>query len=112
MSVTASNIRCLTYKDVDTQLAAARAIGNFALDSYGRNKVLVALTRERRMSARDATGRGVRLASRGMRRRMRGADVYPASGVPLLASASRVAALALPLRMTGRLESLAGACRD
>ena len=40
MSVTASNIRCLTYKDVDTQLAAARAIGNFALDSYGRNKVL------------------------------------------------------------------------
>ena len=35
--------RCLTYKDVDTQLAAARAIGNFALDSYGRNKVAAAL---------------------------------------------------------------------
>ena len=34
--------RCLTYKDVDTQLAAARAIGNFALDSYGRNKVAAA----------------------------------------------------------------------
>ncbi len=31
--------RCLTYKDVDTQLAAARAIGNFALDTFGRNKV-------------------------------------------------------------------------
>ena len=32
-------VRCLRYKDVDAQLAAARAIGNFALDAYGRNKV-------------------------------------------------------------------------
>lgn len=32
-------VRCLTYKDVDTQLSAARAIGNFALDSHGRKKV-------------------------------------------------------------------------
>jgi HEAT repeat protein len=32
-------VKCLTYKDVDTQLSAARAIGNFAIDSHGRKKV-------------------------------------------------------------------------
>mmetsp|Transcript_12595 Transcript_12595/g.43924 ORF Transcript_12595/g.43924 Transcript_12595/m.43924 type:complete len:582 (-) Transcript_12595:113-1858(-) len=32
-------VKCLTYKDVDTQLSAARAIGNFAMDSYGRQKL-------------------------------------------------------------------------
>ena len=32
-------VRCLMYKDVETQLAAARAIGNFAMDSVGRSKV-------------------------------------------------------------------------
>jgi len=32
-------VRCLMYKDVETQLAAARAIGNFAMDSVGRKKV-------------------------------------------------------------------------
>jgi len=32
-------VRCLEYKDVDTQLSAARALSNFALDSVGRDQV-------------------------------------------------------------------------
>ena len=53
-------VRCLTYKDVDTQLSAARAIGNFAIDSHGRNilreeKAMPPLVKQ--LQAKDENGK-------------------------------------------------------
>jgi len=56
--------RCLTYKDVDTQLSAARAIGNFAIDSHGRKKVCVCVCvheREREKERERERENGIRM---------------------------------------------------